>query len=145
MNPPPCTCRYSAYHNIYPTKSANIMAWLYTEYDVAWNSQVSHWNFSIPHATSCSTSKFCKFMSPPCFFCLFFLTLNYHKITPNSNSHLFSEGIKHKEKNDLRNISKPYTHLQTMTKIPVKFQKDRHKSIYRSSCAHKVPTIYTLW
>ena len=32
-----------------------IMAWLFTEYDVARNSQVLHWNFSIPRDTSKST------------------------------------------------------------------------------------------
>ena len=30
---------------------------------------------------------------------------------------------------NLRIISKPHAHLQTMTKTPVKFQKDRHKTV----------------
>ena len=33
------------------------MAWLFTEYDVARNSQVLLWNFSIPRATSYSVNK----------------------------------------------------------------------------------------
>ena len=33
------------------------MAWLFTEYDVAWNSQVLHWNFSIPRATLYSVNS----------------------------------------------------------------------------------------
>ena len=31
---------------------------------------------------------------------------------------------------NLRIISKPHAHLQTMTKAPVKFQKDRHKTVW---------------
>ena len=34
-----------------------IMAWLFAEYDVARNSQVLHWNFSILRATSYSTNS----------------------------------------------------------------------------------------
>ena len=33
------------------------MAWLFTEYDVAWNFQVLHCNFSIPRATSYSVNS----------------------------------------------------------------------------------------
>ena len=33
------------------------MDWLFTEYDVARNSQVLHWNFSIPRATSYSVNS----------------------------------------------------------------------------------------
>ena len=34
-----------------------IMAWVFTEYDVGGNSQVLHWNFSIPRATSYSVNS----------------------------------------------------------------------------------------
>ena len=34
-----------------------IMAWLFTEYDVARNSQVLHWSFSILRATSYSVNS----------------------------------------------------------------------------------------
>ena len=33
------------------------MIWLFTEYDVAQNSHVLHWNFSIPRATSYSVNS----------------------------------------------------------------------------------------
>ena len=42
------------------------------------------------------------------------------------------------DKNNLRIISKPHAYLQTMTKTPVKFQRNRHKTVGR--VAHKVPT-----
>ena len=32
-------------------------------------------------------------------------------------------------KNNLRNISKPHAYLQTMYKTPVKFQKNRYKTV----------------
>ena len=32
-------------------------------------------------------------------------------------------------KNKLSDISKPHAYLQTMTKIPVRFQKNRHKTV----------------
>ena len=35
----------------------SIIAWLFTEYDVPWNSHVLHWNFSIPRATSYSVNS----------------------------------------------------------------------------------------
>ena len=47
---------------------------------------------------------------------------------------------------NLRIISKPHAYFQTMTKIPVEFQKDCHKTV--GGVAHKrysVPTIYTLF
>ena len=56
--------------------------------------------------------------------------------------HFDSIWAKKVTKINLRIISKPHAHLQTMTKTPVKFQKDQHKM--RRSCKHKVPTIYTL-
>ena len=59
------------------------------------------------------TSKFSEFMSPK-------LKLNYNFLAIWTIS---------KEKIDLRIISKPHAHLQTMTKKPVKFQKDWHKSV----------------
>ena len=56
-----------------------------------------------------------------------------------------------------RIISKPRAHLQTMAKTCAKFHKDRYKIVCRvaltryplsldcmRSCAHKVPTVYTL-
>ena len=33
------------------------------------------------------------------------------------------------DKNNLRIISKPHAYLQTMSKTPVKFQRNRHKTI----------------
>ena len=33
------------------------MAWLFTEYDVARNSWVLHWNFGIPRSTSYSVNS----------------------------------------------------------------------------------------
>ena len=44
---------------------------------------------------------------------------------------------------NLRIISKPYTHLPIMTKTPVKFQIDRHKTV--GEVAHTmVSNIHTL-
>ena len=35
----------------------SIMTWLFTEYYIAWNSQVLRWNFNIPRATSYSVNS----------------------------------------------------------------------------------------
>ena len=48
--------------------------------------------------------------------------------------------MQNSNKNNLKIISKLHAHLQTMTKAPVKFQKDRQKNC-RMSCIHKVPTV----
>ena len=39
-------------------------------------------------------------------------------------------------KNNLRIISKPLAYFQTMTKIPVKFQKDRYKTVEAAHTRH---------
>ena len=41
----------------------------------------------------------------------------------------------------IRIISKPHAHLQTMTKTPVKFQKDRHETVGGVPRMFKVPTV----
>ena len=46
----------------------------------------------------------------------------------NARKWLSSIGGK-SDKNNLRIISKPHAYLQTMYKTPVKFQKNRYKSI----------------
>ena len=49
-----------------------------------------------------------------------------------------SSNCKKVSKINLRIISKPHAHVQSMVKTSVKFQKNRNKTV-GGSCAHKVP------
>ena len=46
--------------------------------------------------------------------------------------------LRKSDKNNMRIISKPHTYLQTMTKAPVKFQKNRYTTV------RVAPTMYLL-
>ena len=52
-----CSTLKSVINNIKTESSFTIIALLFTEYDVARNSRVLHWNFSIPRATSYSVTS----------------------------------------------------------------------------------------
>ena len=64
--------------------------------------------------------------------------LSIHIVIDNARKWLSSTCEK-SDKNNLRIISKPHAYIQTMTKAPVKFEKNWYKNC-RRSCAHKVPT-----
>ena len=56
---------------------------------------------------------------------------------------LSSQFVEKVTKNNLRTISKPHAYLQTMKKNICKVSKESAQNC-RRSCAHKVPTIYSL-
>ena len=61
-----------------------------------------------------------------------------HIIIGNSGKWL-SSTCKKVTKNNLRIISKPHAYFQTMTKTPVKFKKNRYKTV-----GGVAPTMYSL-
>ena len=61
------------------------------------------------------------------------VTQTKYPLSIHSNSKTPEKGLSStcgkSKKNNLRIISKPHAHFQTMTKTPVKFRKNRHKTV----------------
>ena len=55
--------------------------------------------------------------------------LSIHIVKDNATKMAKINFKKKVTKNNLRIISKPHAYLQTMTKTPVKFQKNRYKTV----------------
>ena len=54
--------------------------------------------------------------------------LSNHFVIDNAGK-MAKFNLQKSNKNNLRIISKPHAYLQTMTKIPFEFQKNRYKSV----------------